>query len=136
MRLDHLLSKEHHQLWWPSACPRVVRVVAHGWNINGWALGRAGLAASTPLLGVGKLSAGAGGVSGGDTLLGFEAARSSWPLSLVFWFVPSGRVGVSGVGVWVCGWSSLCMIGRCLVVCGVGLFLENCIVDASIFVSN
>ena len=50
---------------------------------------------------------------------------------------PSGRVGASGcggVGVWLV----LPVHDRMksLVVCGVGLFLENCIVDASIFVSN
>lgn len=76
-------------------------------------------------------------------LVGFQVETHYWVLRLHAAHGPSVwcsgsflRVGVSGVGVWVCGWSSLCMIGRCLVVCGVGLFLENCIVDASIFVSN
>lgn len=63
-------------------------------------------------------------VSGGGTLLGFEAAR--WPVSMSFWGVGAG--GVAGPPWSLCScWS---------VVVGVGLFLENCIVDASIFVSN
>ena len=58
------------------------------------------------------------GVRGGDTLLGFEAARG-----LAF-------------GLGCCGWSSLLLPGFRVGGCGVGLFFENCIVDASIFVSN
>jgi hypothetical protein len=59
------------------------------------------------------------GVRGGGTLLGCEAARGL-------------RFCSFGGGAGVCGWSPLIM-GACVaVVVGVGLFLENCIVDASI----
>ena len=53
-------------------------------------------------------------VSGGGTLLGCEAACA-----------PCLCVGV-------CGWSSLIVCCCVWWMVGVGLFLENCIVDASI----
>ena len=111
MRLDHLLSKEHHQDWWPSACPSVVGVVAHGWNINESALHRLRRLQYGPCFG--GLERAVGLVRGGGTLLGYEAARSPRFLG-------------------VCGWSSLRIIPVRGVVVGVGLFFENCIVDASI----
>ena len=59
-------------------------------------------------------------VRGGDTLLGYEAARVPGPC----------------MGTGVCGWSSPMLFPRRRDGVGVGLFLENYIVDASIIVSN
>ena len=123
MRLDHLLSKEHHQLWWPSSYPSVVGVVAQGWNINGWALHRLVVCEYGSLWGSGKCVAGWFEVETRYWVVRLHAAPRS-PGFLV-------RRGVGG-GCGVCGWSSpvllLCWQGGA----GVGLFLENCIVDASI----
>ena len=105
MRLDHLLSKEHHQLWWPSACPSVVGVVAQGWNINEWALRLSALSSSTAF--------GSGtGMSGG-----FEVETRYWVVRL---HAPSAVLLVWGVVVG-CGWSSLVTVPRwwCGGWCGV-----------------
>ena len=73
MRLDHLLSKELHQNWWPSSCPHVVRVVAHGWNINEWAL---------HLLVTGFFSTALAHGTGVRRLWGFEVEARYWVLRL------------------------------------------------------
>lgn len=65
-------------------------------------------------------------VRGGDTLLGYEAARSSRFAWSLWWLGESG----------MCGWSSLMLVPCMRAGVGVGLFLENYIVDASIIVSN
>ena len=65
-------------------------------------------------------------VRGGDTLLGCEAARSSMTLECF----PVGEWFEGLWGVWLVlpgpSWR------ECVGGVGVGLFLENCIVDASI----
>ena len=65
-------------------------------------------------------------VRGGDTLLGCEAARSSMTLECF----PVGEWFEGFVGCVAGPPSHYCRVVRCGV--GVGLFLENCIVDASI----
>ena len=58
---------------------------------------------------------------------GFEVETRYWVVRLhaaPFWFL-RGRVGV-------CGWSPLSWAPVWVCVVGVGLFFENCIVDASI----
>ncbi|GAA1491627.1 hypothetical protein GCM10009626_43740 [Brachybacterium sacelli] len=55
---------------------------------------------------------------------GFEVETRYWVVRL------HASPGLSGLGV--CGWSSLTMDRWLAVVVGVGLFLENYIVDASI----
>ena len=119
MRLDHLLSKEHHQLWWPFSCPSVVGVVAQGWNINEWALRLSALSSSTAF--------GSGtGMSGG-----FEVETRYWVVRLHAAPGPGCSFGDgSGWGCVAGPPSHYCRVVRCGV--GVGLFLENCIVDASI----
>ena len=81
-----------------------------GWNIDEWSL-RVALAHLVRPSGLERCVVSGWG---GGTLLGCEAARG-----------PPFVVGV-------CGWSprSWMLVGACVV--GVGLFLENCIVDASI----
>ena len=98
MRLDHLLSKEHHQLWWPFSCPSVVGVVAHGWNIDEWAL-RSG-SGWLVLLRDGTLVW--SWVRGGGTLLGCEAARGPRFLGVCGWSSPPWLTVVLVVGVWGC----------------------------------
>jgi hypothetical protein len=98
VRLDHLLSKEHHQLWWPSACPSVVGVVAQGWNINEWALRLPALSLSTTFRGLER------GLSGG-----FEVETRYWVVRL---HAARDRDRSFGDGFlwWVCGWSSLVLL--------------------------
>ncbi len=91
--------------------PRVVGgMVAHGWNINGWALRWFAVIVLVRLPGGGVGTDGRGLVRGGDTLLGCEAARG------LFWGGSScgGEGGLGGVGVWLV---LPCWGGIAVVVC-------------------
>ena len=143
MRLDHLLSKEHADLRLGSlgcgGAPRsrthVSCGVAHGWNINGFdARALVGLALLVQLH-LFLLFGGVGVAGTWGRVCGGGCQARCWVLrdrtgnwcGFSWWSAPGlqtagrvgvcGRCGLVGVGVWV-WWRS---------------YVENCIVDASIF---